>query len=95
MKKPLNNGALALFVLAIAYAMLLVPDLLEILRQPVALQAQSLHRDASYVQSFNARDVITAFRNTLYGSGVLFGLAIMVELIDRVRWNAIHKDNAI
>lgn len=85
MKKPINNFAFALGLLAIAYALLVVPDIVEIVRQPQTLIAANGLHDANYVKSFASRDVLVALRSTVYGSGVLLGFAVLVELLDRIR----------
>ncbi len=85
MKKPFNNFAFALVLCAVFYIVLTVPDIVEILRQPAALQSSSVH-DANYVQSFAMRDIVVAVRATVDGAGTLFGLAALVEMADRILW---------
>jgi hypothetical protein len=92
MKKPLNNFAFALGLLAVAYALLVIPQIVELIRQPLALKAQLAQRDATYVQSFAERDIVSYLRNTIYGSGVLMGLAVLVEFADRIRWNMLTPE---
>jgi hypothetical protein len=85
MKRPLNAFAYALALLAIAYAVLAIPSILEILRQPAALSDQ---HSATYVGSFASRDILAVLRNTISGSGTLMAYAVVVELVDRIRWDA-------
>jgi hypothetical protein len=70
--------------MSVAYAFLTIPDILEILRQPHTLATSNSIRDANYIQSFATRDILAAFRSTISGSGNLLGLAVMVELLDRI-----------
>ena len=65
---------------------MVVPEIVEIIRQPHTLNTTNDAMGANYVRSFAARDVLTQVRSTLYGSGVLTGLAVMVELLDRIRF---------
>ena len=85
MKKPLNNFALFLALLSIAYAVLAGPEILEVFRQPSAINSAS---SANYVHSFAVRDILAILHSTIYGSGVLLGLAVIVELLDRSIWEA-------
>jgi hypothetical protein len=82
MKKPINGFAFGLGILSIAYGFTVVPDIVEIVRQPSALV--TMH-DANYVKSFAARDILVALRSTIYGSGVLMAFAVIVEILDRIR----------
>ncbi|HEY4944362.1 MAG TPA: hypothetical protein VII56_23240 [Rhizomicrobium sp.] len=93
MKKPLNSYAFVLGLLAIAYAFLVVPEIVEYLRQPKMLLDNLQTHDANYVQSFTARNILGSLRSTVYGSGVLLALAVIVELIDHIRWNALPPED--
>lgn len=84
MKKPFNNFAFALVLCAAFYVALTIPDIVEILRQPVTLQSSP--RDATYIQSFAMRDIVAALRATVFGAGSLLGLAAIVEIADRILW---------
>lgn len=89
MKKPFSNFAFALVLCALLYAALTIPDIVEILRQPSALLASP--HDATYIKSFAVRDIVGALRGTVYGSGMLLGLAAIVEMADRIVW-ALSQD---
>jgi len=89
LKKPLSNWALVMVGLAVTYALLGVPGVVEILRQPHTLQNSLAYHDATYIQSFQSRDIIGSIRSTLWGSGTLLALAVLIELVDRIRWNAL------
>jgi hypothetical protein len=95
MKKPLNTFAFALGLAAIFYAALIIPDIVEIIRQPKALVSSALPESANYVKSFAFRDIIVAVRNTVYGSGVLLGLAATVEMADRILWAISQRDRTV
>ena len=94
MKKPLNTFAFGLGLAALLYAAFVIPDIVEIIRQPKALIVAHPH-DADYVKSFAFRDIIAAVRATVYGSGVLLGLAAIVEMADRILWAISQRDQTV
>jgi len=94
MKKRINNISYALSVMAIAYAMLTIPSIVEILRQPATLSNTTDMHSANYVQSFASRDILAAIRNAIYGTANLFGLAAIVEFLDRIRVRLPDRANA-
>ncbi len=85
MKKRINNVSYALGVAAIAYAMLTIPSIVEILRQPEVLSNTTSANNANYVQSFESRDILAAIRSGISGTGNLLGLAAIAEFLDRIR----------
>ncbi|MGD0144067.1 MAG: hypothetical protein ABSC92_12980 [Rhizomicrobium sp.] len=93
MKKSINNFSVALGLLSIIYAMLIVPEIIEMVRQPHTLQAVSQPSNSTYIGSFLARDILAAFRSTIYASGMLMGLAVLIELVDRIRVSVAQKED--
>jgi len=85
MKKPLNNYAFAVWLLAVGYALLMIPEVVELFRQPSLLES---HYSANYVESFQIRDIFGLLRNTVLGSGTLLALGTIIELVDRIVWEA-------
>jgi hypothetical protein len=84
-KKPINKVALALGVLAVVYALLCIPEVIAILSQPAAVKSSLM---AEMLNSYILRNLLRTAGSTIYGSGVLMGLGALVELADRIRWNA-------
>jgi hypothetical protein len=89
MKKPLNNFAYAVWALALFYFLLLIPETIELFRQPGILQSS---HDANYIASFITRDIFGLLRNTVSGCGALLAYGAIIELIDRIRWNALPPE---
>ena len=89
MKKPLNSFAYAAWLLAVLYLLLMIPELIELFRQPATLES---HGSANYIASFMGRDAIAFLRNTVLGSGSLFAFGAIIELIDQIRWNALPPE---
>jgi hypothetical protein len=85
MRKPLNNYAFTVWLMAIGYALLMIPEVVELFRQPSFLESRS---SANYVESFQVRDIFGLLRNTVSGSGSLLALGAIIELIDRILWEA-------
>jgi hypothetical protein len=85
MKKPLNNIAFTVWLMAAGYALLTIPEVVELFRQPSFLESRS---SANYIESFQIRDIFGIMRSTLFGSGSLLALGTIIEFIDRILWEA-------
>ncbi len=82
MKKKLNGFAFALFVIAGFFAVW----------DAWAFYQTSFLNSAAEPLHTNMLDLVrNAVESILYISGTLFALAVMIELLDQIRWDALHR----
>ncbi len=84
MGKPFNRFALLLVILSIVYALFSIPEIISIVNQPSAMPDRST---STFVQSYMSRNLWGVVRSTVYSSGLLLGVGVLIELVDRVLWN--------
>jgi len=78
MTKPMNRFSLVLWILAAAFAAIQLWGVVTVLNAQV---------DASDF-------VLDRAPSVLLGLGELMGLAVLIELVDRIRWNATQGDRS-
>ena len=85
MKKGLNPLAILIGLLAILYLLLTVPEIVEILHRPSTADNATT---SGFVRVFTPHELILAIRSAILGFGTLMGVAVLIERVDRIRWNA-------
>jgi hypothetical protein len=86
-KKRISSFTVAVWCLAVVYALLMIPELVALFNQPNAIP-----ESANWLRSFWGRDVFGLLRNTVSGSGMLFAAGTIIEQIDCIRWNARNRE---
>jgi hypothetical protein len=87
MKKPFSKFAIVLLLLALAYPLLALPDYITSLQDkscPAHAACMNLAATFSYFCYQVRAQILTV--------GMLSGLAFLIELVDRIRWDAAHRD---
>jgi hypothetical protein len=84
MKKPLNKFSLALWIVVVAY---------------IAGQLWWFYTAAELTREFASRDSIYYLPDSLWKivqsvittGGLLSSLGVLIELVDQIRWQLVHK----
>ena len=79
MRKPINKWAIAFWVAASAYVLGVAEPVFEVFR------------DHSFDLGILFALLYGAFRQSIFATGMLAGLGILIELVDQIRWDALHR----
>jgi hypothetical protein len=78
-RKPINKWTIVFWVAASVYVFEAAEPAFEVFRQ----------------QGFDFGLLVAllfeAFRQSIFAAGVLAGLGVLIELMDQIRWDALHR----
>ncbi len=84
MKKPLNKFALALWMVAAAFA---VADFFWLYSTAQQLKALA-PRD---IDPLPPQQILMTVQSVLTVGGLLASMGVLIELVDQIRWHLVHK----
>ena len=89
MKKPINKFALGFWIVAVVFLIADVPMMLAIRKMGMEVSASKGAKMASFVTLSN---FWYETRAALLGAGQLAGFGVLIELVDKIRWNGLPSE---
>lgn len=79
MKKPINKWTIAFWIAAGVYVL------------GAAEPAFGVFREQGFELGLLFVLLYEAFRQSIFAAGMLAGLGVLIELVDQIRWDALHR----